>query len=97
MNTTAKSNFSPHRLPVQWLDMPAVGPLLICQRKLSPNRNPNRNPNPAVSPFLNCRSNALPIDGPGGRAAQNHGILTTFYVAQISLHSIPDAPSPSLN
>jgi prepilin-type N-terminal cleavage/methylation domain-containing protein len=33
MNFTAKSKFGPQRLAVQWLDTPAVGPLLICRRK----------------------------------------------------------------
>jgi prepilin-type N-terminal cleavage/methylation domain-containing protein len=29
MNSTASSHFRPRRLPVQWLDAPAIGPLLI--------------------------------------------------------------------
>jgi prepilin-type N-terminal cleavage/methylation domain-containing protein len=32
MNFTAKSKLGPRRLSVQWLDAPAVGPLLICRR-----------------------------------------------------------------
>jgi prepilin-type N-terminal cleavage/methylation domain-containing protein len=33
MNITAKRNFGPQRLTVQWLDAPAVGPLPICRRE----------------------------------------------------------------
>jgi prepilin-type N-terminal cleavage/methylation domain-containing protein len=32
MNITAKSNLGRQRLPVEWLDAPVVGPLLICRR-----------------------------------------------------------------
>jgi prepilin-type N-terminal cleavage/methylation domain-containing protein len=34
MNSTLKSDFGPHRLPVRWLDSPVVGPLVICRRKV---------------------------------------------------------------
>jgi prepilin-type N-terminal cleavage/methylation domain-containing protein len=33
MNSSAKNNFGSRRLPVQWLDAPAVGPWMICRRK----------------------------------------------------------------
>jgi prepilin-type N-terminal cleavage/methylation domain-containing protein len=34
MNSTAKSDFGPRRLPVQWLDAPAAVPLAICRRRV---------------------------------------------------------------
>ena len=33
MNIAAKHNLGPQRLPVRWLDVPAVGPLVISRRK----------------------------------------------------------------
>jgi prepilin-type N-terminal cleavage/methylation domain-containing protein len=34
MNSTLKIDSGPRRLPVQWLDSPVVGPLMICQHKV---------------------------------------------------------------
>ena len=79
MNITAKSNFSPHRLPVQWLDAPAVGPLLICQRNLS------LNPCQRHLKFGRCGSNSLPIDGRAALPRRPKISLRAFTLLELML------------
>jgi prepilin-type N-terminal cleavage/methylation domain-containing protein len=64
MNSTAKSNFRPRRLAVQWLDAPAFGPLLICRSKAGRGFGPVFS---RCSTAAQSRARAVRDRGPLGR------------------------------